>query len=135
VVVATAVVEKSRSPAMRDLSPKPGDLEPIETASVDELRGLQVDRLRWTVRHAYDNVAHYRASFDVAGVHPDDVKSLEDLALLPFTAKADLRENYPFVAQVAGSVGEHRFDVAAVLAAGNGVVPGPPLVRRQLQCR
>ena len=81
---------------MLDLSPRPDDLEPIETASVDELRALQLERLRWSVRHAYENVPHYRASFDAAGVHPDDVKSLDDLARLPFTTKADLRDNYPF---------------------------------------
>ncbi|HEX7740679.1 MAG TPA: phenylacetate--CoA ligase PaaK [Marmoricola sp.] len=81
---------------MQDLSPRPGDLDPIETASVDELRALQLERLQWSVRHAYDNVAHYRASFDAAGVHPNDVTSLEDLAKLPFTTKAELRENYPF---------------------------------------
>ena len=81
---------------MQDLSPEPGDLEPIETASVDELRGLQVERLRWSVRHAYDHVPHYRAAFEAAGVHPDDVKDLADLVRLPFTAKADLRANYPF---------------------------------------
>ncbi|HKP42709.1 phenylacetate--CoA ligase PaaK [Mycobacterium sp.] len=81
---------------MEDLNPRPGDLEPIETASVDELRQLQLDRLRWSVRHAYDHVPHYRSAFDAAGVHPDDVKSLDDLAKLPFTTKADLRENYPF---------------------------------------
>lgn len=73
-----------------------GELEPIETASVDELRSLQLDRLRWTVRHAYDNVPHYRAAFDAAGVHPDDVRELADLAKLPFTSKADLRANYPY---------------------------------------
>jgi len=73
-----------------------GELEPIETASVDELRALQLDRLRWTVRHAYDHVPHYRAAFDSAGVHPDDVRELADLAKLPFTSKADLRANYPF---------------------------------------
>jgi phenylacetate-CoA ligase len=81
---------------VHDLSPRPGELEPIETASADELRGLQLRRLRWTARHAYDNVPHYRASFDAAGVHPDDIKDLADLAKLPFTAKADLRQNYPF---------------------------------------
>ena len=81
---------------MQDLSPRREDLEPIETASVDELRALQTDRLRWSVRHAYDHVPHYRACFDAAGVHPDDVTTLEDLAKLPFTTKADLRENYPF---------------------------------------
>ena len=79
-----------------DLAPHPGDLEPIETASVDELRSLQTERLRWSVRHAYENVPHYRASFDAAGVHPDDVRELSDLAKLPFTSKADLRDNYPF---------------------------------------
>jgi phenylacetate-CoA ligase len=81
---------------MQDLRPRPGDLEPIETASVDELRALQLERLRWSLRHAYENVPHYRASFDAAGVHPDDVRELGDLAGLPFTTKADLRENYPF---------------------------------------
>ncbi|MEZ0578390.1 phenylacetate--CoA ligase PaaK [Nocardioides sp. MH1] len=81
---------------MHDLSPRPGDLDPIETASVDQLRALQLERLRWSVRHAYDHVPHYRSSFDAAGVHPDDVRSLDDLARLPFTTKADLRENYPF---------------------------------------
>ena len=76
--------------------PDMGELEPIETASVDELRALQLERLRWTVRHAYDNVPHYRAAFDSAGAHPDDVRELADLAKLPFTSKADLRANYPF---------------------------------------
>jgi phenylacetate-CoA ligase len=71
-------------------------LEPIETASLDELRALQLQRLRWSVRHAYDNVAYYRESFRVAGVHPNDLRSLEDLAKFPFTAKDDLRANYPF---------------------------------------
>ena len=81
---------------MQDLTPRPGDLEAIETVSVDELRALQTERLRWSVQHAYDSVAHYRASFDAAGVHPDDVKELADLAKLPFTTKADLRANYPY---------------------------------------
>ena len=81
---------------MHDLGPRPGDLDPIETASIDELRSLQVERLRWSVRHAYDNVAHYNASFDAAGMHPDDVTELGDLSRLPFTTKDDLRDNYPF---------------------------------------
>ena len=71
-------------------------LEPIETASSDELSSLQLRRLRWTLHHAYDNVAFYRNSFDAAGVHPNDVESLTDLANFPFTTKADLRDNYPF---------------------------------------
>ena len=76
--------------------PAPGDLEPIETASRDELQSLQLKRLQWTLQHAYDNVPHYRKAFDAKGVHPSDCKSLADLAKFPFTAKADLRENYPF---------------------------------------
>jgi phenylacetate-CoA ligase len=81
---------------MLDLRPRAGDLEPIETASRDELAALQLERLRWTLRHAYDNVAHYRNAFDATGVHPDDCRELADLARFPFTTKADLRENYPF---------------------------------------
>ena len=72
------------------------NLEPIEKASIDELRALQLQRLQWSVRHAYENVAHYRESFRVAGVHPHDLRSLEDLAKFPFTVKDDLRANYPF---------------------------------------
>src|ERR1019366_4991785 len=57
---------------------------------------LQLQRLKWTLRHAYDNVAHYRASFDAAGVRPDDLRTLGDLARFPFTIKTDLRDHYPF---------------------------------------
>ena len=74
----------------------PGDLEPIETASADELRALQLERLQWSLRHAYENVPYYRQVFDAAGVHPDDCKDLSDLAEFPFTTKASLRDNYPF---------------------------------------
>ena len=81
---------------MKDLSPKPGDLEAIENASRDEIEALQLQRMRWSLNHAYKNVAHYKASFDSAGVHPDDLKSLADLSRFPFTKKSDLRENYPF---------------------------------------
>ncbi|MCA0871104.1 phenylacetate--CoA ligase [Seohaeicola saemankumensis] len=81
---------------MKDLSPKPGDLDPIEVASRDEIGALQLDRLKWSLRHAYDNVAMYKARFDEAGVHPDDLKTLSDLAKFPFTYKNDLRDNYPF---------------------------------------
>jgi phenylacetate-CoA ligase len=77
-------------------TPSPGDLEAIETASRDELRALQLERLKWSVRHAYDNVPHYRKSFDSKGIHPDDLNTLEDLAKFPFTGKSDLRDNYPF---------------------------------------
>jgi phenylacetate-CoA ligase len=71
-------------------------LEPIETASVDELRALQLERLKWSLKHAYDHVAHYRKKFDDAGVHPSDLKTLSDLAKFPFTTKSDLRDTYPF---------------------------------------
>ncbi|MDN5858063.1 MAG: phenylacetate--CoA ligase, partial [Pseudonocardia sp.] len=64
--------------------------------SVDELRALQLERLRWSLRHAYANVPHYTKAFDAAGVHPDDCRSLADIAEFPATTKADLRDNYPF---------------------------------------
>jgi phenylacetate-CoA ligase len=70
--------------------------DPIESASLDELRALQLTRLRWSLQHAYDNVPHYRRSFEEAGVHPGDLRSLEDLARFPFTSKEHLREHYPF---------------------------------------
>ncbi|HTP45320.1 MAG TPA: phenylacetate--CoA ligase PaaK [Casimicrobiaceae bacterium] len=76
--------------------PAPGDLESIETASRDEVQALQLKRLQWTLRHAYDHVPHYRRVFESAGMHPNDVTSLADLARLPFTTKKELRENYPF---------------------------------------
>src|ERR1700748_998966 len=68
----------------------------IETASRDEIAALQVERLSWTLRHAYATVPHYRAAFDAAGVHPDDFRMLDDIAKFPFTTKQDLRANYPF---------------------------------------
>ncbi|GGE97414.1 phenylacetate--CoA ligase [Stappia taiwanensis] len=81
---------------MLNLSPRPGDLDPIETASREEIADLQLARLKWSLRHAYDNVAHYRQSFDAAGVHPDDLKTLSDLSKFPFATKQTLRDNYPF---------------------------------------
>ncbi|AAV94047.1 phenylacetate--CoA ligase [Ruegeria pomeroyi] len=81
---------------MKDLSPKKEDLDPIEIASIDEIRALQLDRLKWSLRHAYDNVPMYKKRFDEAGVHPDDLQTLADLAKFPFTYKNDLRDNYPF---------------------------------------
>ena len=77
-------------------TPAASDLEPIERASKDELQALQLQRMKWTLKHAYDNVPHYRASFDAAGVHPDDLRTLADLSKFPFTGKKDLRDNYPF---------------------------------------
>jgi len=71
-------------------------IEPIEQASVDELRALQLARLKEAVHYAYERVPHYRQKFDAAGVHPGDLKSFADLARFPFTSKDDLRQNYPF---------------------------------------
>jgi phenylacetate-CoA ligase len=81
---------------VEDLTPDRATLDPIETASTDELRALQLDRLRRSLRHAYEHVPHYRQAFDDRGVHPDDVHDLADLARFPFTTKADLRANYPW---------------------------------------
>ncbi|WP_108659015.1 phenylacetate--CoA ligase PaaK [Acuticoccus kandeliae] len=81
---------------MLDLTPDPSTLDPIEIASRDEIAALQVERLKWSLAHAYANVPHYRARFEAAGVHPDDLTSLDDLARFPFTRKSDLRDNYPF---------------------------------------
>ena len=72
------------------------NLHRIETASQDELRALQLKRLKWSLHHAYKNVEHYRKVFDEAGVHPDDLITIADLAKFPFTCKNDLRQNYPF---------------------------------------
>jgi len=77
-------------------TPAPGDLEPIERASQDELQALQLQRLQHTLALAYERVAHYRAAFDAIGVHPSDCRTLADLAKFPLTGKADLRANYPF---------------------------------------
>ncbi|HUY02431.1 MAG TPA: phenylacetate--CoA ligase PaaK [Rhodocyclaceae bacterium] len=75
---------------------RPRGLDPIETASRDEIAALQLTRLRATLAHAYQHVGHYRAKFDAAGVRPEDLKDLSDLAKFPFTAKSDLRDTYPF---------------------------------------
>jgi phenylacetate-CoA ligase len=77
-------------------APDPALLDPAEGVSVDELRSIQLERLRQTLRYVYENVAHYRRAFDEAGVHPDECRELADLAKFPTTSKADLRENYPF---------------------------------------
>jgi phenylacetate-CoA ligase len=86
-------MEETKMPAKR---PLPGDLEPIETASRDEITALQLRRMQANLQHAYDNVPHYRKAFDAKGVKPSDLKQLSDLSLFPFTVKSDLRDNYPF---------------------------------------
>jgi phenylacetate-CoA ligase len=108
--------------ALPDLSPRPGDLDPIETASRDELGALQLGRLRESLRRAYERVPHYRRAFDAAGVHPDDCRELGDLARFPFTTKSDLRDNYPF-----GMFAVPRADVVRVHAS-SGTTGRPTVV-------
>ncbi len=79
-----------------DLTPEEDTLEPVETWPVERLRALQTERMRWTLRHAYQQVPHYKQAFDDARVHPDDFETLDDLKRFPFTTKQDLRDNYPF---------------------------------------
>ncbi|BBF86740.1 phenylacetate-coenzyme A ligase [Aquitalea magnusonii] len=98
------------------------ELEPIETASRDELSALQLQRLRWSLKHTYDNVAPFRAKCAAIGVHPEDVKSLEDLKLFPFTTKSDLREHYPF-----GLFATPRKDVVRIHAS-SGTTGRPTVV-------
>jgi len=81
---------------MHDLTPRPEDLDPIEIASRDEISSLQIERLKWSLTHAYENVPFYKEKFEAMGVHPEDLTNLDDLARYPFTVKADLRDNYPF---------------------------------------
>ncbi|MEM8550960.1 MAG: phenylacetate--CoA ligase PaaK [Pseudomonadota bacterium] len=81
---------------MPDLTPDTAILDPIETASRDEIEALQLERLKSSLRHAFSNVPFYTAAFEAAGVHPDDLSSLSDLRRFPFTRKSDLRDNYPF---------------------------------------
>ena len=81
---------------MKDLTPSRTSLDPIEIASIDEIQALQLERMQWSLRHAYENVPMYRKRFDEMGVHPDDLQSLADLGKFPFTHKSDLRDNYPF---------------------------------------
>ena len=100
---------------------RPG-LEAVENAPVEELRDLQLGRLQHTVRHAYDHVPHYRRALDGAGLRPDDVQTLADLARLPFTTKSDLRENYPF-----GMFAVPRAQVARVHAS-SGTTGQPTVV-------
>ncbi|MBV8791529.1 MAG: phenylacetate--CoA ligase [Pseudolabrys sp.] len=79
-----------------DLTPRKADFDPIETASRDEISALQLKRLKATLAQVYNNVPHYKQSFDKAGVHPDDLRTLADLRKFPFTTKTELRDNYPF---------------------------------------
>ncbi len=81
---------------MLSLTPERHELEPIEIAPLEEIRALQLARLKWSLRHAYENVPHYRQAFDAKGISPDDLRALDDLRHFPLTSKADLRANYPY---------------------------------------
>ncbi len=81
---------------MDDLTPDRSTLDPVEIAPREQLAALQLERMRWSLQHAYDHVPHYRAAFDAAGVTPGDLRELADLARFPFTTKANLRDNYPY---------------------------------------
>ena len=107
---------------MRDLTPKKKELDPIEIASIDEIRALQLSRLKWTVDHAYKNVTFYKKKHDEIGIHPSDLKHLEDLKLFPFTTKEDLRKNYPF------DMFAHKLKDIARIHASSGTTGKPTVV-------
>jgi len=107
---------------MKDLTPKRQDLEPIEVASIDEIKALQLDRLKWSINHAYTNVAFYKKKYDEIGIHPSDLKHLEDIKLFPFTTKEDLRKNYPF------DMFAHKLKDIARIHASSGTTGKPTVV-------
>ena len=107
---------------MRDLTPKKQELEPIEIASIDEIKALQLSRLKWSVDHAYKNVAFYKKKYDEIGIHPGDLKYLEDIKLFPFTTKEDLRKNYPF------NMFAHKLKDIARIHASSGTTGKPTVV-------
>ncbi|EFO29794.1 phenylacetate-CoA ligase [Roseibium sp. TrichSKD4] len=107
---------------MKDLSPRQGDLEPIETASRDEIETLQQERMAWSLRHTYENSPFYKKRFDAHDCHPDDFKTLADLAKFPFTVKTDLRDTYPFGMFAAPQ------DKIARLHASSGTTGKPTVV-------
>ncbi|MCB1387205.1 MAG: phenylacetate--CoA ligase [Nitratireductor sp.] len=107
---------------MKDLTPDRSSLDPIEIASRDEIEALQLERMQWSLAHAYANVPFYKRSFDTAGIHPSDLKSLKDLAKFPFTIKTDLRDNYPF-----GMFAVPREEIARVHAS-SGTTGKPTVV-------
>ena len=107
---------------MHDLTPDPATLEPVELADREVLAALQLERMRWSLQHAYDNVPHYRAAFDAAGIRPTDLRELADLRHFPFTGKADLRAGYPF-----GMFAVPRREVARIHAS-SGTTGQPTVV-------
>ena len=107
---------------MRDLTPKKHELEPIEIASIDEIKARQLVRLKGSVDHAYKNVAFYKKKYDEIGIHPSDLKYLEDIKLFPFTTKEDLRKNYPF------NMFAHKLKDIARIHASSGTTGKPTVV-------
>ncbi len=107
---------------MHDLTPDPATLEPVELADPEVLAALQLERMRWSLQHAYDNVPHYRAAFAAAGIRPTDLRELADLRYFPFTSKADLRAGYPF-----GMFAVPRREVARIHAS-SGTTGQPTVV-------
>ena len=107
---------------MRDLTPKKHELESIEIASIDEIKALQLVRLKWSIDHAYKNVAFYKKKYDEIGIHPSDLKYLEDIKLFPFTTKEDLRKNYPF------NMFAHKLKDIARIHASSGTTGKPTVV-------
>src|SRR5688572_29226453 len=117
-------------------------LDPIEKASIDELRALQLVRLRGALTRAYEHVAHFRKAFDAAGVHPNDLRTFADLVRFPFTAKDDLRQNYPFgmfavpmddivrIHASSGTTGQ-----PTVVGYGAGFLPLQPGAHRQSRAK
>ena len=97
-------------------------MEPIEIASIDEIKALQLNRLKWSINHAYNNVAFYKNKYDEIGIHPSDLKHLEDIKLFPFTTKEDLRQNYPF------NMFAHKLDDIARIHASSGTTGKPTVV-------
>jgi phenylacetate-CoA ligase len=112
------------SPSRKNPEPSPAAdaFEPIEVASRDEIANVQRERLNWSLRHAYENVPHYRKAFDEKGVSPEDFRELADLAKFPFTTKKDLRDNYPF-----GMFAVPRSDVVRIHAS-SGTTGQPTVV-------
>src|ERR1700757_3804848 len=110
--------------SLKSMSPQKSavPLEPIERASQDELRALQLTRLKWSLQHAYDRVRHYRERFNALGLHPSNLRTLEDLGKYPFTVKDDLRRNYPF-----GMLATAREDLIRIHAS-SGTTGKPTIV-------
>ena len=108
---------------MINLKPSKDMLDPIETASRDEISALQFHRMRRSLTHAYENSPFYRKRFDEHGAHPEDLKTLSDLSKFPFTYKQDLRDNYPFDMFAVPQVPGHDLKTSVEWRRFSGVAP------------